>query len=66
MKCHVPGIVRFVVEEEATEEEKKESETKPLPLKRRKHFEYSKECFDIIGEYNQRYPEALAAIAKDI
>ena len=30
----------------------------------RKHWEYSQDCFDIIAEYQKRFPEVLTAIYK--
>lgn len=32
----------------------------------KKHWEYSQECFDVIAEYQERFPEFIDALAKTL
>lgn len=56
-QCHVPGLVRYLVEDTEPEQDK----TQP-----KKSWQYSSECVEIIKAYQQAFPEVFVAITKEL
>ena len=66
-KVHVPDYVRFVAPHTSANsllDDFNHDRHGRGARHVRKHWEYSQDCFDIIAEYQKRFPEVLTAIYK--
>lgn len=66
-KVHIPDYVRFVAPHTASSsllDDFNHDKHARGARHVRKHWEYSHECFEIIKEYQKRFPEVLSAVYK--
>ena len=64
-KVHIANYVRFIAPDQASNTIFSDLSSNPHGKSGkhvRKHWEYSEECFNIIKEYNERFPEVMTAI----
>ena len=69
-QVHIPGYVRFVAEHEHLADNQYDEYTHNQHARgarhMKKHWEYSQECFDVIAEYQARFPEFIEALTKTL
>ena len=64
-KVHIANYVRFIAPDQASNTIFSDLTSNPHGKSGkhvRKHWEYSEECFNIIKEYNERFPEVMKAV----
>jgi hypothetical protein len=65
-KVHIPDYVRFIADRDGASntiyDDFQHNQHSRGSKHIRKHWEYSEECFQIIKEYNEKFPEAIDAI----